>query len=177
MTRPTRLVPVAVWIAAVASATGCAKAPPALPPSLPPVTIAAPAAPAGPLPTPAVRASLTIGTTVDTNPDASGRPSPVVIRIYQLRADGPFVAAEFFNLFDDADKALGQALVTKDEYVMAPGERRSLDVTFASETRFVGVMAAFRDVRNAQWRAVVPVPRGTVTVLVERARVAVTTGN
>jgi predicted component of type VI protein secretion system len=35
------------------------------------------------------------------------------------------------------------------------------------------VIAAFRDVRNAQWRAIVPVPKGNLTVSVERAKVAV----
>ena len=39
--------------------------------------------------------------------------------------------------------------------------------------RFVGVIAAFRDIRNAQWRVVVPAPlkQDDVTLSVERARV------
>ena len=40
-------------------------------------------------------------------------------------------------------------------------------------TKFVGAVAAFRDIRNSEWRVLVPVTRGTesVTVGVERARV------
>jgi len=39
--------------------------------------------------------------------------------------------------------------------------------------RFVGVIAAFRDIRNAQWRVVLPAPlkKDDVTLSVERARV------
>jgi type VI secretion system VasD/TssJ family lipoprotein len=50
-------------------------------------------------------------------------------------------------------------------------ERQALDITVAGETRFVGAIAAFRDIRNAQWRSIVPAPRGGLTVSVERARV------
>lgn len=46
-----------------------------------------------------------------------------------------------------------------------------MDVTVADDTRFVGVLAAFRDIRNAQWRALTPTPRKGMTVVVERARV------
>jgi len=38
--------------------------------------------------------------------------------------------------------------------------------------RFVGVVAAYRDIRNAQWRVVVPAPlKNGTTLSVERARV------
>jgi type VI secretion system protein VasD len=165
-----RTAGLAPWIMLGWFAQGCAKAPPApqLPqaPALPPITIVAPVEAT-------VRASMTLATSADSNPDATGRPSPIVIRVYQLRAEGAFTGADFFPLFDDSEKVLGPELVTRDEYVMAPGERRSIDVTFARDARFVGVLAAFRDVRNAQWRAVVAVPKGSLTVSVERARVAV----
>jgi type VI secretion system protein VasD len=155
------------WLAAASCAAACGKMPPPPPPqTFPPITIAAPV-------DARVRAALTIRASADANPDASGRASPVVVRVYQLRTDGAFSAAEFFALFDDAEKALGAELITRDEFVLAPGENRMLDVTFANDARFVGVLAAFRDVRNAQWRAVEPVPKANLTVSVERARVTV----
>jgi type VI secretion system protein VasD len=149
--------------------TGCfKKTPPAAPaaPPAPVITIAAP-------PDARVKATMTIAVSADTNPDASGRPSPVVVRVYQLRGDGAFNGADYFPLYDNEKMVLGEELVSRDEFVMNPGERRSLDVTLAADTRFVGAIAAFRDIRNAQWRAVVAAPKTGLTVQVERARIGV----
>jgi type VI secretion system protein VasD len=141
--------------------------PPKPAPAQPPLTIAA-------APNAVVKALMTISTSADVNPDASGRPSPIVIRIYQLKTDAAFTAAEFLTLFDDDKKVLGPELISRDEFVLGPAERRTLDVTVAAETRYVGAVAAFRDIRNAQWRVLVPAPRKGLTMAVERARVMLT---
>jgi type VI secretion system protein VasD len=121
-------------------------------------------------PTPAT-SPLTISVSADTNPDANGRPSPVVLRVYQLKADDAFVNAEFFPLFDDDMKVLGPSLVSRDEYVLAPAEHRSVEVAVSGDTKFLGAVAAFRDIRNAEWRVLVPVTRKGLNVAVERSRV------
>ena len=145
-------------------AVGCAKAPPPPAPAPPSLTIAA-------APDATVKTSMTFAVSADVNPDATGRPSPVVVRVYQLKTDAAFNKAEFFALFDDDQKVLGQELITRDEFTLAPSERRTLDVTLAGDARFVGAMAAFRDIRNAQWRGLIPTPSKGLTVAVERARV------
>jgi type VI secretion system protein VasD len=143
---------------AVLAMTGCGKGAP------PPIVIAPPPRPAP--------AALTIAASADTNPDATGRPSPVVVRVYQLKGDVAFSGAEFFPLFDDDQKVLGAELISRDEYVLAPAERRIVEVAVSDDARFVGAVAAFRDIRNAEWRVLVPATRnGMLTVAVERARV------
>jgi type VI secretion system protein VasD len=128
---------------------------------------------AAPPPRP-VQARVTIVASSDLNPDANGRPSPVVVRLYQLKADGAFGGAEFFGLFDDESRALGAELVSRSEVVISPSERRTLNLTVAPDAHFVGAMVAFRDIRNAQWRVVVPTWREgakDVVVSIDRARV------
>lgn len=155
----SRLIPVLLVIAAAAA---CGKTPP--PAALPPITIAAPAEVK-------TKSAMTLTASADTNPDASGRPSPVVIRVYQLKTDAAFKGAEFFSLYDDDQKVLGPEMISRDEYVMAPSEKRTIDVAVSGETRFVGAVAAFRDIRNAQWRGLVAAPRAGLTVTIERARI------
>jgi type VI secretion system VasD/TssJ family lipoprotein len=46
-------------------------------------------------------------------------------------------------------------------------------VAISNETRYVGAIAAFRDIRNAQWRVLVPAPRQGLTVAIERDRIVV----
>ena len=144
----------------VAVVVGCGKPPAVAPPSM---TIAAP-------PEAKITASMTISASADANPDRTGRPSPVVVRIYQLRTDAAFSAATFSDLFENEDKALGAELISRDEYVLAPQDSRTLNVSIAGETRFLGAVAGFRDILNAQWRVLVPAPKKGLAVAVERAR-------
>jgi type VI secretion system protein VasD len=143
-------------------AAACAKAPPVAPAV--PLTIAA-------APEAKVKAPMTIAVSADVNPDASGRPSPIVVRIYQLKTDAAFRGADFFALFENDAQVLGSELISRDEFTLAPAERKTMDVTVAGETRFVGAVAAFRDIRNAQWRVIVPATAKGLDVAVERARV------
>lgn len=162
MIRPRWLVLTAVS-ASVLAAAACAKAPPP-PPAPPPLTITAPAE---------ARQKTTMRITADTdvNPDAAGRASPVVVRVYQLRTDAAFSTTDFFSLFDDEQKALGQELISRDEFMLEPAEARTIDVTIADEARFVGAIAAYRDIRNAEWRGIVAAPRSGFLVRVQRNRV------
>jgi type VI secretion system protein VasD len=117
---------------------------------------------------------MTISASADVNPDAEARPSPVVVRIYQLRGEARFRNAEFLPLFDEEKMVLAEELITRDEFVLAPSERRTLAVTLTPATRFVGALAAFRDFRSSEWRAIVPAPRSGLIVSVERTRVVLT---
>lgn len=152
-------------LTAAAAAIACGKAPPPIVmPAPPPLTIAAP-------PETKVKSPMTIRVSNDANPDRNGRPSQVVLRVYQLKTDAAFTAAELLPLYDDEQKVLGPELISRDEFVLQPADTRTIDVTLSGEARFIGVIVPFRDDRNAQWRAVVPAPSGGLTVEVRRASV------
>jgi type VI secretion system protein VasD len=163
--RRHRCAVVIAWIAVVLASACGKKAPEPVPPAL---TIAA-------APDARVKSAMTITASADVNPNETGRPSPVVVRVYQLRTDAAFKNADFFALFDDEQKVLGQELISRDEYDMDPSEKVVIDVAVSGDTRFVGAIAAFRDIRNAQWRAAVAaVPQKAMTVAVERTRIVLT---
>jgi type VI secretion system protein VasD len=115
---------------------------------------------------------LTLRATADVNPDGNGRPSPVVVRIYQLKSDTAFAGAEFFALYDDEKKALGPDLLAKsDEFTLGPGDSNPTPISVAPDAKFIGVIAAYRDYRNAQWRVVTKAPlKKNTTVSVGRSR-------
>jgi type VI secretion system protein VasD len=112
----------------------------------------------------------------DVNPDASGRPSPIVVRVFQLREDGEFAAAEFFALYDKEKEVLGQSLVSREEYVLSPGETRDLIIPLQAQTRYIGALAAFRDIRAARWRALTQAPEKKLTDLLGKDGVTVNVG-
>ena len=78
----------------------------------------------------------------DVNPDSSNRPSPLVVKIYQLKAKDKFELADFFPLFDQAEATLGADMLAVEDVMLAPGENRAYEGEFDPGTRFIGVIAA-----------------------------------
>ena len=71
------------------------------------------------------------------------------------------MGAQFEPLYDDDKKALGEELVTTDQFRLVPGDApRTIEVAFAADAQFLGVLAAFRAIGNptTTWKAVVRVP-------------------
>jgi type VI secretion system protein VasD len=88
----------------------------------------------------------------DENPDLQGRPSPIVVRVFQLRGDAEFSKADFFTLYGHEKEVLGPSLLGVDEYVLHPGEKREARIGMLNDTRYVATIAAFRDISLAKWR-------------------------
>jgi type VI secretion system protein VasD len=71
-----------------------------------------------------VNLKLNMTASADVNPDAQNRPSPVVIRIYQLKDDAAFKGADFFALYDKEEATLAAALVSRVEFDWLPARRK-----------------------------------------------------
>jgi len=108
---------------------------------------------------PAKPASVTgtVQASMQVNPSASKRPSPLLIRIYELKSAANFNAADFMSLYQRDQGELGADLLAKEEFVLNPGESKIFAKTLAPDTRFLGVVAAYRDLEHAKWRTVVAV--------------------
>ncbi len=94
------------------------------------------------------------------NPDPNGRPSPLVVRLYELRERDAFDSADFFTLYEQDVIRLETDIVVRDEFELKPGERREILRELHPQTRFLGALAAYRDLDMAEWRAVVEVRLG-----------------
>ncbi len=86
------------------------------------------------------------------NPDIDGRPSPIVIRIYELKSLGKFEDGDFYKLFENYDSQLGPELIVSEQYHLKPGDVNVIKRTLSAETRYIGVSAAFRDINQAIWK-------------------------
>lgn len=91
------------------------------------------------------------------NPDLHGRPSPVVVQLIELRHGVAFEHADFFSLYGNAQQALPKDWVNSEEVELRPGDRLALKLRIGPDSRFVGVLAAYRDLPHVQWRLLVPV--------------------
>ena len=106
-----------------------------------------------------VKVKAAVTAAEDLNPDYQGRPSPVNIIVFQLVSADAFENADFFSLFEPEAAVLGGDMLARTQMLLQPGESREWVAEFSKETRFVGVIAAFRDIENAQWRATVALPK------------------
>ena len=93
----------------------------------------------------------------DINPDLDNRPSPVIIKVYELASKTVFESQDFFALYDNPEATLRTDLLKKDELVFEPGQRNEYRMTLQPATKAVAVIAAYRDIEGARWRAVVDV--------------------
>ena len=105
-----------------------------------------------------VKVKSEITAAADLNPDRNKRPSPVVMLMFQLKAVDAFNNADFFSLYDPAAATIAADMIERTEMTIQPGDVRPFEAEFDEEARYIGFVAAFHDVENAQWRAVVPLP-------------------
>ncbi|MDO8697867.1 MAG: type VI secretion system lipoprotein TssJ [Pseudomonas sp.] len=89
------------------------------------------------------------------NPDINGRPSPIVLRLIELKHPVSFENADFFSLYQRPKESLSPDLVTFEELELRPGENRELKLSVQDGSRYVGVLAAYRDLPESSWRYVI----------------------
>lgn len=108
--------------------------------------------------------TLAVVSAADLNPDQDGRPSPVVVRLYQLSATSDFANAQFEAVYPNDASSLAKTMVSKQELPVSPGQRTTIQVEFANETRALGILVAYRDIDHANWRVIGPVTTGSSTL-------------
>ncbi|MEX0731302.1 MAG: type VI secretion system lipoprotein TssJ [Aquisalimonadaceae bacterium] len=142
----------------------------------------------------AVKGQIVVGPHL--NPNMEGRPSPVYLRVYQLKDREPFMDASLQDLLMRDTDTLGGALLSRDSFELCPvetsagdrsdcqGEQMKITLDIYPDVRFLAVMAEFFDVNDpsSQWRAVTELPREgfwdfirskSFTISLERSRVDV----
>jgi len=123
---------------------------------------------------PPVRTKTFLQAEGDLNPDPTGRASPVVVRVFELKSDAEFSAADFYALYEREKETLGSSLLSRQEYVLKPGQKDELWLPVPRDTAYIGVIAAFRDIRSAKWRTVSRAPHKGFTDAFSRDTVSIT---
>ncbi|HHF0488500.1 TPA: type VI secretion system lipoprotein TssJ [Vibrio antiquarius] len=104
------------------------------------------------------------------NPDSNGRPSPVVVYVFELTSNTIFESQDFFSIYEESEKVLGPDLVNKYEISLTPGQKETYQASMSPKTEYLGIVAAFRDIENSNWRQVIKVDKtgyNTYQILLE----------
>ncbi|WP_237217088.1 type VI secretion system lipoprotein TssJ [Falsiroseomonas oryziterrae] len=114
------------------------------------------------------------------NPDPTGRPSPVALSVFFLNATARFERADVFALTERERATLENDSAGSEQFVIGPGERRTINRELRQGVQAIGIVALFRDVDSgARWKAVQAIaPSGSTTIRVrlDRNTVTATTG-
>lgn len=111
------------------------------------------------------------------NPSVTQRPSPLLLRIYELKSAAAFNQADFMSLYQADQATLGTELITREEVMLQPGETRPFAKKLSQDTRFIGVVAAYRNLEQATWRSIAAVQPGRsqqITIRAEALSVSTT---
>jgi len=120
-----------------------------------------------------VTISGSIEAVAGVNPDGLGRPSPLLVKVFQLGAKDKFEAADFFALSDASEATLGADLLGVQDVMLSPGDHRPYEGEFDPATRFIGVIAGYRDIHQAQWRSIIEMPEKSLLKLNKRGGIII----
>ncbi len=104
----------------------------------------------------------------EVNPDPTGRPSPIVLLVLELKSTSVFDTADFFALWEHPDTVLAGDVQNVERLQLMPGDERELEMEFQMESQFLGVVAAYRQIEVARWRSSVETPTDRTTRVIVR---------
>lgn len=110
-----------------------------------------------PPPKPPAVLTLTMVGGADQNPDPSGKAAPIAIQVYQLSATAKFESSDWTALSEREVATLGQdEAAPAQQFVVGPGETQTKTFTLKAGVQNIGIVALYRDIDHAQWRAIAP---------------------
>ncbi len=98
------------------------------------------------------------------NPDIDGTPSPVVVNLYELKSPAEFKQASYSELSNNPANVLGNNLIDRQTIEVRPGDVKDITQYVTPETRYIGIIAAYRNIDTAEWKKVIDIPDGSSKV-------------
>lgn len=102
--------------------------------------------------------SLIFKVDADINPDDKKTPSPLFIRLYELKSTKMFEKANFLDIFEKDKEVLGADMLVKHRLKrLKPGEDGEFTIVLDKGTQYVGVFAEFLQYKNSTYKVIKPV--------------------
>jgi type VI secretion system protein VasD len=94
----------------------------------------------------------------DVNPDERDKPSPLFIRLYELKSTKMINNADFIDIYERDKEVLGADLLAKQKLKrLTPGEARKDSFVLDPNTRYIALYAEFLQYKDAEYRVIIPV--------------------
>ncbi len=129
-----------------------------------------------PPPKPPAVLTLTMVGGADQNADPNGNAAPVAVKVYQLAATAKFESSDWTALTEHEAQTLGQEeAAPSQQFVVTPGETQTQTIQLKNGVSAIGIVALYRDIDHAQWRADAPAAdSGPTKLTLTIAKLAIT---
>lgn len=104
------------------------------------------------------KVKVTLLASSDINPNTHNRPAPLVIYIYELITPDTFDNSDYYSITNNKNNEFSQQSIKLYQGVIMPGEKRSIEINPGKSCIALGVVAAFRDINNADWNKAIMLP-------------------
>ena len=109
----------------------------------------------------------------DINPDDNKKPSPLYIRMYELKSTKMFNKADFISLYERDSEIIGADLIGVQKLKpLKPGDVRDDFLVLDDKTTYVALYAEFLQYKDAVYRVVIPVTSNNVIASSARVRIS-----
>lgn len=97
------------------------------------------------------------------NPDENMRPSPVFVRLYELKSSAAFMRADFIDLYERDKEVLGGDFLNKQMLrPLPPGATRTDNMVLKSGATTVGLYVEFSRYRGSSYKVSFPITLNNV---------------
>lgn len=98
------------------------------------------------------------------NPDDKKRPSPVFVRLYELKSPTVFMKADFIDLFERDKEILGEDFVSKQTLKpLSPDVGRTDELVLKNGAAYVALYVEFSQYRGAVYKLAFPITQHNMT--------------
>ena len=104
------------------------------------------------------QAKLSLKSVRYLNPNINGNPAPIVVSIFELKSADKFKGADYFKLSHHVSNLLGPDLIDKESLEIRPDSQQIITLKLSSDARYIGIMAAYRNIGTAKWRDIIKIP-------------------
>ncbi|RDH83838.1 MAG: type VI secretion system lipoprotein TssJ [endosymbiont of Galathealinum brachiosum] len=106
---------------------------------------------------------ITFEVDADTNPDELGKPSPVFIRMYELKSKKMMKKSDFIELYERDKEVLGADMLAVHKLKhFKPGDNRSEHFVLSPKTHYVALYAEFLEYKHSKYKLIIPVVANNV---------------
>ncbi|HEY9052470.1 MAG TPA: type VI secretion system lipoprotein TssJ [Gammaproteobacteria bacterium] len=109
----------------------------------------------------------------DINPDERKKPSPLYLRMYELKSTKMFNKADFISLYERDSEVLGADLISVQKLKpLKPGESRDDSFVLDSKTTYIALYAEFLQYKDSVYRVIIPVVPNNVVSTTATVRIS-----
>lgn len=107
--------------------------------------------------------TLTFVAEDNINPDDSNEPSPVIVRMYELKSTKIFEKSNFIDLYERDAEILGKSMIAQQSLkALKPSEERTANFVLSKDTRYIGLYVEFLQYDNAKYKVTLPVAQANI---------------